>query len=321
MSDTALNKIVQFGTSTDRAAFTPTPASGSKVLYLWYETDNAPDTYAWNGSAWVKINASGSGITTLTSDVTAGPGSGSQAATIAANAVTYAKMQDISATARILGRKTSGSGDTEECTLSQILDFLGSAAQGDILFRGSSGWQYLAPGTSGNFLKTNGAGADPSWASAGGGGGGGWTLVASQAMSGNTSFDFTGLSAYSDLRVTFEGVGYNNSAQPTIRVSTDNGSTFLSSSGDYNAVNGDGTLTADVYIRAMVTNRFGSVYAEALIEGFNMANAAWARCTPSLSVEGGALQYLPGTTARNAIRVMNSSVGAYNAGTVTVYGR
>ncbi len=61
MSDTSLAQIIQYGTSTDRIAFTPAPASGSQVLYLWYETDNAPDTYAWDGSAWNLIGSGGGG--------------------------------------------------------------------------------------------------------------------------------------------------------------------------------------------------------------------------------------------------------------------
>lgn len=61
MSDTALNKYIQYGTAAERAAFTPDPpqVGGSDVqtLYIWYETDNAPDTYVWNGAAWVQINS------------------------------------------------------------------------------------------------------------------------------------------------------------------------------------------------------------------------------------------------------------------------
>lgn len=104
----------------------------------------------------------------LTGDVTASAGSNST--TIANDAVTYAKMQNISATSRVLGRKTSGSGDTEECTLSELLDFIGSAAQGDILYRGASAWARLGAGTNGQFLKTQGASANPTWADAAGGG-------------------------------------------------------------------------------------------------------------------------------------------------------
>lgn len=52
---------------------------------------------------------------TLTGDVT-GTGTGSFAATIANDAVTYAKIQNVSATDRLLGRSTSGAGDVEEIT-------------------------------------------------------------------------------------------------------------------------------------------------------------------------------------------------------------
>src|SRR6478609_5103412 len=48
----------------------------------------------------------------LTGDVTAS--AGSNATTIANNAVTYAKMQDVSATDKFIGRDTAGSGDPEE---------------------------------------------------------------------------------------------------------------------------------------------------------------------------------------------------------------
>src|SRR5262249_8568589 len=140
--------------------------------------------------------------------------------------ITYAKVQNVSATSRVLGRKTSGAGVIEECTLSDLLDFIGSAAQGDVLFRGASAWALLAAGTSGNFLKTNGPGADPSWASAGGGGSAAWTLVTSSSPTSGTSVDFTGLSAYNELRVVCKDITLNVGADNlALRVSTDNGST------------------------------------------------------------------------------------------------
>ena len=42
--------------------------------------------------------------------------------------------------------------------------------QGDVLYRDGSGLQRLGAGTSGQFLKTQGSGANPVWAAAGGGG-------------------------------------------------------------------------------------------------------------------------------------------------------
>lgn len=71
---------------------------------------------------------------------------------------------------------TNGSlGDATDVDLSVdeqvVLDAVGDT-RGSILYRGAAGWAILTPGTSGHFLKSNGAGADPSYASAGGGGGG-----------------------------------------------------------------------------------------------------------------------------------------------------
>lgn len=43
-----------------------------------------------------------------------------------------------------------------------ILDSLGTT-QGDIIYRGSSNWTVLAPGTDGNQLTTHGAAANPTW--------------------------------------------------------------------------------------------------------------------------------------------------------------
>ena len=103
-------------------------------------------------------------------------------AKIAANAVTLAKMATqagntilgeatggtavptaISIPAsRIFGRKASG--NIGPMTLSETLDLIGSAAWGDILFRGTAGWQRLGAGTPGQYLKTMGVGANPVWA-------------------------------------------------------------------------------------------------------------------------------------------------------------
>ena len=72
--------------------------------------------------------AGGGSISQLTGDVTAGPGTGSQVATIAADAVTYAKLQNISAASRLLGRGSAGgSGDAQELTLGAGLTLTGTA--------------------------------------------------------------------------------------------------------------------------------------------------------------------------------------------------
>lgn len=82
------------------------------------------------------------------------------------DAITYAKLQNVSATSRFLGRITAGVGDTEELTGTQattLLDNFTSALKG------------LVPASGGgttNFLRADGTWAAPS----GGGGGLGYTI-------------------------------------------------------------------------------------------------------------------------------------------------
>lgn len=83
----------------------------------------------------------------------------------AAGNITFATQ----AAKTILANKTAGIASPTACTIDDILDFVaGTAAQGDILYRSSTGYKRLAAGTAGQFLKTNGPGADPTWAVAGG---------------------------------------------------------------------------------------------------------------------------------------------------------
>lgn len=139
--------------------------------------DEAYDATAWNGSLEPptknavrdKIESMGSGVSDGDKgDITV---SGSGATwTIDNDAVTYAKMQNVSATSRLLGRKTASAGDTEEVTIQEALNFIASLAQGDILYHNGTNFVRLAAGTSGQFLKTLGAGANPAWDTIAGGG-------------------------------------------------------------------------------------------------------------------------------------------------------
>ena len=76
--------------------------------------------------------------------------------------VTYAKIQDVSATQRVLARDTAGAGSVEEVAISDILDWIGTS-QGSVIVRAASGWDTLAPGTNGQVLQTQGTGADAQW--------------------------------------------------------------------------------------------------------------------------------------------------------------
>lgn len=126
------------------------------------------------------------------------------ALTIANNAVTYAKMQDVTATQRAIGRNTAGSGDPEEVTATQLIDWLGNT-RGAILYRGASGWAILAPGASGDVLTSNGAGADPSYQTAIPGA----VNVYNETASGDgstTTFYLANVAVPSTIRVYIDGV-------------------------------------------------------------------------------------------------------------------
>jgi hypothetical protein len=75
-------------------------------------------------------------------------------------------------TLTVLANTTGGTSAPSGVTLSALIDAGAGSAEGDILIRGASTWAALAPGTSGQFLKTGGTGAIPSWATPPGGGSG-----------------------------------------------------------------------------------------------------------------------------------------------------
>jgi hypothetical protein len=104
--------------------------SADRILNI--ATGDSDRTITLSGDTTLTGSNTGDQTITLTGNVT-GSGTGSFAATIANDAVTYAKMQNVSATDKILGRSTAGSGDVEEidCTAAgrAILDDANAAAQ------------------------------------------------------------------------------------------------------------------------------------------------------------------------------------------------
>lgn len=97
-------------------------------------TEDTQTIYVWSGSAWVVAGASDAGISQLTGDVTAGPGSGSQAATVvsvggsSASAVSTAVGLVNAATAANAPNtlvKRDGAGNIAGGTFAASVDFIG----------------------------------------------------------------------------------------------------------------------------------------------------------------------------------------------------
>ena len=113
------------------------PAPVTPVEYLTNEIDYVVGTTR-SGLGTGRVATSSTSITVdkgkaneiefqraaLTGDVTASANSNST--TIASNAVTYAKMQDVSAASKLIGRGDSGSGDPQEITLGTGLTMTGT---------------------------------------------------------------------------------------------------------------------------------------------------------------------------------------------------
>lgn len=115
-------------------------------------------TFLRADGTWATPGAGGSGGGSVTSvatgtGLTGGPITGS--GTIALDAI---------ADGDVLANTSGSTAAPVPTTVSALIDHALGNARGDILYRGASGWGVLAPGTSGNFLQTNGASADPAWA-------------------------------------------------------------------------------------------------------------------------------------------------------------
>lgn len=101
----------------------------------------------------------GNQVVSLSGDVT-GSGATSIAATISNAAVTNAKMANMAAST-IKANVTGSSAAPQDASLSSVLDLVGSATQGDLLYRGSSSWTRLPVGTEGQGLLV--VGGVPAW--------------------------------------------------------------------------------------------------------------------------------------------------------------
>jgi hypothetical protein len=103
---------------------------------------------------------------------------------------------------------------------------------GSVLYKDSTSWAVLPAGTAGDVLTTNGASADPTWETPSAGGGGGPVMLSEQTVSGVTEVDFTSLitSTYKHYEVEFWNVAMSTDNALRMRMSTNNGSSFDSSS-------------------------------------------------------------------------------------------
>jgi len=134
------------GGSNTQVQFNDASSFGGDTGFTYDKTTNdlAVGNNITAGGAVTGSNLSGTNTgdqtITLSGDVT-GTGTGAITATIANDSVTYAKMQNVTATDKVLGRSSSGAGDVEEiaCTAAgrALLDDADASAQRTTLGLGS----------------------------------------------------------------------------------------------------------------------------------------------------------------------------------------
>jgi len=145
----------------------------------------------------------------------------------------------------------------------------------------------------------------------------GFVLVEAWTHSTNVAEkDFLNLGAYQELLVHFHNILTTTVSRPAIRVSSNNGSSFLAASGDYQEVGANGSETAETLIdtetATVTTVRSAIVH----FLNFNMTIPKFAvNDITTLN-----LKVIPSASAMNAIRC-SPFTGLISGGSINVFGR
>lgn len=391
MSDTSLNKIIQYGTAAARVAFTPNPAVGSQVLYIWYDTDAAPNTYIWNGSAWVKINPAGSsgasttanyvvttteaglpsshiltggagivitsttGLVTVRNSATTQPYIVSTTSTTELpNSLVLAAGANITLTQTagtvVIAGSASGASTTSKFIVSTTeaglpnsivlvagLNVTFTTSTTQLIINAASGSSGAS--TTANYLVSATevglpnsrvliAGTNVTFttsttqviinASSGGGGGAAWTLIESRAVGSGGTEDFINLNS-NELMVSYVGLQCGDNALISLLVSIDNGSSFLTASGNYRLLDAAGSETnvTSMLMSALTTGSIPKTAWRVICNANGTTNPKFS--WPHIDINN---PYRVNTTsAINAVRLKPGTGVFAGAGTIYIFGR
>lgn len=192
-----------------------------------------------------------------------------------------------------------------------------AVSQGSLIYGNATPkWDELVIGSEGQVLAS--ISGVPAWSNS-------WTLVeARNPITGANVQDFNGLTAYSEVLVIARAITFGSNDNFAIRVSTDNGSSFFTTSGDYQDLGQAGTENASTGVgfhsTAATAARTGHIH----IFPFNISSAVKmiirSAITPGTSVSTGSL-FVASSTALNAIRVYSTGANNFTAGTIYVFGK
>lgn len=253
-------------TGNDAATVATIDAGGSSISNSSAFTVTVPATGSQKGfqvttpgaiASWVSCELSIGG--TGKAGFAIGPGSGVRDTNLYRNAADTWKTDD----SLIIGGTLTASatielGNASDTTLSRLAAGVAavegkeivapaSPAQGDVAYYNGSSWVRLAAGTSGQFLKTNGAAANPAWAYASG------VLIASGTISSLANLDIAlNGQAWDEVEIQLAGLQGQNSTA-TLQAQFSQSGSFLSGAGNYIWANDRGGTatqsTGDTVIR------------------------------------------------------------------------
>ena len=112
----------------------------------------------------------------------------------------------------------------------EIIHVAQGAADGDLIYRASGAWSRLAKGTAGQQLRMNSGATAPEWVT-----GGRDTIFSTTVSSAVAAIDITtfDVAKYSHYQIFLQGLKPVTAAQLLMRLSTDGGATFISTTAAY----------------------------------------------------------------------------------------
>lgn len=155
---TFTGKTVTGGTYNSPSISTPTGITKSDVGLS--NVDNTSDATKNSATATLTNKSISGSSNTITNLPTT---------SISNSAVTNAKLATMS-NATIKSNISGSTANPSDNTVTAILDKAFGSTQGSVIYRGSTSWNALAPGTTNYFLQTKGTGNNPTWTNVSGGG-------------------------------------------------------------------------------------------------------------------------------------------------------
>lgn len=233
------------------------------------------NTGASNNPAWAQVDLS-NGVTGQL-----------PTANVADDAVTYAKIQNVSAASKLLGRGSAGgAGNTEEITLGTNLSMSGTTLNVSGFISGAS-----------------------------------WVLLDSWTHSADVSEKiFTGLAGYSEIIVLCRAITKSITGLIALTVSIDNGSTFLTTSGDYIHIDDSGAHTNAALINLHTTNSNSARGSLFTIRQWNLTSPKTYSTLNRVETTG-SHGLIPTANDLDALRIFPSGGGNFTAGSIYIYGR